>query len=1381
MFKVNEYKLVVVNNKLVKLPVIKGAKGGGSSHTPVEAKETGRSRQQMDIIEIISEGEIWGLKDDMKSIYFDKTPIQNDDNSFNFKNVIFNGASGTQDQGVMRGFDNVQNEIAVGVEVKYGKGITRRITNKNITSLRFTIGVKALSKTEDNGDINPTSVTFKLTVGDRTYTESINGKYTAGTYMRMVEIRNLPKPPFNIKVERLTADSTTTKLQNATIWSSYTEVIEEKFAYPNTAVMGISLDSEYFSSLPKRNYLVRGIMVKIPDIYDGFTRKYSSDFWNGDFKIGWTNNPAWIFYDLVTNERYGMGRTLRDFGVDKFQLFAIAKYCDEIVPDGYGGTEPRMTCNCWIIEQKQAHEILSSLASVFRAMPVWNGQQLTAVQDRVQDPVWLYNNANVVDGKFIRSRSARKSRHNVIQVEYADKDDFYQQAIEEVSDDVSIRRFGRNVKKVTAFGCTSRGQAYRTGRWILETEKLETETITFSVGREGLMHLPYDIIEVADNQYAGTDIGGRIISANNNTVILDRPLSVEEFEAKTSNWYLTYLTKTGRLRRLIIQEIDNENNKLVRLSDVIGEIPEYAVWGLETDYVQKGLYRCISIKENTEDGTYEITALQHVPEKEDIVVNGTHFDPKPQTRYSTIDDIQTHYDGKKLIVTGIVSKSTNTGTGELTYDIKITKNGSVISNKLGQKTAEYSTDDLENGDYVVEIIMKDGQGRIISRSNKSFTIDKPPAVTGITVNSGISSIFLEWDYINEITDTEIWASKTNDLDTAEIKTKINGRMYQFNCGSEETWYFWLRNVRGINIGSFGSPFGIKGVSKSDLKDLENLEQKIVDNVIDVALPARKLELTKVITTLPNKTEYQNAKIIYVEDEGENYTWNGTEYVGQVRTIEASAIEGILDPSQLPAIPKSKIDGKFTDAEIESINVNKLVGVIPENQLAPIPTTKLTGTINANQISANSIGANHIIGNSITGDKIRANSISGDKLTANSITSNLIASQAIQATHIKSGTITATQIASNTITGNLLRAGSITGDKLAVNSIDSGVIRSGAIRTDHLQSGSISVDKLAIGLGGNLLVNPILANNGYNWGRSENSSIGTSISYSFRNKDTGGDWHAKDTLPTENVLVMHLNTTSDGEQFGYADPLFTKVRLVPNRWYIFSCYANLYRVDGYLLVEKRNNDGTSAVSTIGINRQPLNPNGSAISAIGEMSRYFLKFQAPDTGWVSLRFRCDGTTTGGYPDCYIARPMLEECTEYATMPSVWQNAGVTSIHGGSIQTRTITAQQIQANSITGNEIAANSITGDKIVARSISTDKIRAGTLSAISANLGSITAGSIRIGTLNGANGTLFELQSNGGFRLISRDGSGGIELSSSSRALTVWDGPHEVVRVGKLS
>ncbi|EPC3576136.1 host specificity protein J, partial [Morganella morganii] len=294
--------------------------------------------------------------------------------------------------------------------------------------------------------------------------------------------------------------------------------------YPGSAVAGLTFESEQFGNkFPRRNYLIKGRIIQVPGNYNPDTRVYSG-IWDGTFKPAWSDNPAWVLWDLLTHPRYGMGQRLKIAEVDKFALYMIGQYCDQEVDDGFGGKEPRIRCNAYITDLRKAYDVISELCSSMRIMPVWNGQVLTFVQDRPSDSVWPYTNANVADGVFEYSFSPVKARHNVVEVRFIDPDNGWKTSVEQVSDDVSVAKNGRNVLRVDAFGCTSRGQAHRHGLWILMTEKLETQTVEFRIGAEGLRHTPGDIFEIADNDWVDMQIGGRILSADpeKKTLLLDR-------------------------------------------------------------------------------------------------------------------------------------------------------------------------------------------------------------------------------------------------------------------------------------------------------------------------------------------------------------------------------------------------------------------------------------------------------------------------------------------------------------------------------------------------------------------------------------------------------------------------------------------------------------------------------------------------------------------------------------------------------------------------------------------------------------------------------------------------------------------------------------------
>lgn len=1183
-------------------------KGGGGGHTPVEAKETSRSKQLVRIIDVVSEGEVEGLADGMKSVYFDNTPVQNKDGSYNFNNVQLEGRVGGQVQDVIAGFNTSEKEVSVGTQVRKNLPITRTVTDSKVSRLRLTIGVQSLFSQNENGDTGGATVELVISIGSQSYPVSISGKYSS-QYLQQHTFDNLPQVPFTVKVERVTEDSKSQRLQNNTVWSSYTEIIDTEFTYPNTALIGVKFDSEYFSNIPTRTYDLLGVKVKVPSNYNTRTRQYTG-MWDGTFKIDWTDNPAWILYDVITSKRYGLGNRLGDFGADKWTLYQVSQYCDQLVPDGFGGQEPRFTCNAWLTEQRSAYDVINDICSIFRAMPVWNGQQLTVVMDRHYDPVWTYTNANVEKGEFNYTFSSKKSRHNAIQVEYSDKDNGYEKAIEYVSDDEEIRKHGLNVKKITAFGCTSRGQAHRTGLWLLQTEKLETKTVSFTVGAEGLMHVPGDIIKVADTYYAGTNVGGRVLSVNGKKVTLDREISVN------GNSYLSYINAQAKHQDI---KIVSAKGAEVTLDQEPAGLEAYGVWSLSTQQVTSQLFKALSVKEETK-GKYTITALQHEPQKEAIVDNGAKFEPKAT---SILTAPQVSNIGVTVNPDGSISFAGDItgGNGVIKYDFRIYKDGALYDIRLGQTSPNLNLDSLENGEYTVVILVKNERGQVLSERTQTFVIDKPPAPTGVRVTGGLGNITIEWDWINDATATEIFVSETDDIKTATRLTKVTARMYTHEVGAKKVRYYWLRHTRGVNVGPFSQQSGLRGESSVDIDaELEilnkKLSQNIVDEVIDTALPARNLDLIKTVNGL-NAGEYQGHKQVYNTADGKLYTWNGSKYLEN--GIDASGIR--------------------------------------------IKTTQLVGTLQADQIGANTIGA--------------------------------------------------------------------------------GALQAGAVRAEHMAAGQITADKMAIGLGGNLLYNPIFDNDAYGWGENKgNGSLAGQTTSLIRRTST------KFNGLVTNGAVLIGEVTANSSVSSWWQIASQIVRVVPNQRYCLSAFIDAWKCTGELMVQELSSNDKTWIRDFAFSGRKgwglsgYTQNGRLQENTGSIdpsTRTHVFFTAPTSGYVSIVCIMRDIQTASV--LKIANPMLEECTEYTTQPSPWQNAGVTAIYGGSIVTNSITTQQMAANSITANEIAtgavaakhiaAGSIGADHIATRSLTSDKLNVSSLSAISSDIGRITAGTITGTTIKG--------------------------------------------------
>ncbi|WP_425932392.1 TipJ family phage tail tip protein [Pasteurella multocida] len=897
-----------------------GGRKGGGGHTPYEAPESGQSKQFVSIVEIVSEGQIKGLVDGVKSVYLNNTPLQASDDSYNFKNVEAQGRIGTQDQEVMEGFNTSEKEIAVSTQVKKLTPITRTITDRKVSRLRLTLGVQSLFHQNDKGDVYGSKVDFTVTIGERSHLVSISGKYSS-QYLKQVEFGDLPPVPFQVKVERVNADSKSQRLQNNTIWASYTEIIETQFAYPNTAILGIRFDSEYFSSIPNRTYEIYGIEMKVPSNYDPFERTYTG-FWDGTFKIAWTNNPAWILYDLMTNKRYGLGWRLGEFNVDKWALYQAAQYCDQMVPDGFGGQEPRFTCNAWLTDQRKAYDVINDICSIFRAMPVWNGREFTVVMDRPADPVWTYTNANVISGEFSYQCSAQKARHNEIHIEYIDADDSYERKIEVVSDDDLIRRHGLNVKKVTAFACTSRGQAFRTGKWTLETERLETKTVTFAVGAEGLMHIPGDIIRVADCDYADTNIGGRVLDINGNKVTLDREIEIN------GNSHLTYID--GEAKHKDIRIVSKNGKEVMLESEPVG-LAELGVWSLTTQEINVQLFRALTINEE-EQGQYTIVALQHEPQKEAIVDNGAVFEPR-ETTLSTAGldkvshvNVQANGDGVALSFDYVVKHS-----AMVKYQIKLYKAGTFYKIFDDLTSPNYKFTGLPDGEYTAEIRAKNEQGQLSEAVTKSFNISF--AVSELTTVSKVFGILLQWKnpvFANPNSAIEIWTSTDNQFENARklVSLSYPTSEYLFSgLGVNEKHYFWVRMIDTANGNAGEFTKSVVGTSeKSGKKLVEYIQGQVTKSTLAKDLAQ---EITQIQATASEATDSAKMALSRIDSEAttraEQIKQEGESIKASVRKEyekNASAISNLEKTTQDHALQISTVHSKFNQLEIGGRNLLK---------------------------------------------------------------------------------------------------------------------------------------------------------------------------------------------------------------------------------------------------------------------------------------------------------------------------------------------------------------------------------------------------------------------------------------------------------------------------
>lgn len=778
-------------------------KGGGGGSTPRLIDDNLKNKQFLNVIDLVSEGPIEGPVGGMSGFLLNGTPVVDEEGNPNIHGVEVQWRAGTPTQEPLEDFPFVEKEIPVNVEVKKSTPILRTISDQETDRVRFTLGVSALVSQDDKGNQYDATVEMLIEVNDGSgwmHAEKVTigpGKIS-GQYLESHIIDAPKKKPFQIRVSRLTDDSKSDLLKNGTVWASYTEITDAKFSYPNSAVVGMKIDKSQYGDTPNRTYHIKGMIIQVPDNYDPESRTYTG-IWTGLFKPAWTNNPAWVFYDLVTNERYGIGEMIGSFGVDKFALYAIARYCDELVDDGFGNKEPRFTFNAYITSQRKAKEVLDDLASVFRGMPLWDGQQLTCFQDRPSDPVWTYTNSNVIDGKFKYTSTAKSARHNAIEVSWINPSNGWSEEREFIQDDDLIQRFGGvNVKKVTAFGCTSRGQAHRVGKWILQTEKLEKDSVTFSTGREGINCISGDIIEVADDSFAGVKVGGRVLSVNGSAITIDAPIDWKYDDKGT----LSFLGTSGRFEKIEIQSIDGD---IVTLREVPRGLKQYGVFSITKSMLITRLFRVITISENN-DGNYLYNCIQHESQKESIVDSGVDFTGSPPTqnvvRIPNIERLSIAYFNDSPQVQARAMWVTTTINRNISFNVTLYKNSKVVS--TGNTTdLEYYFNGLDAGDYLVGVRGRDTNGMLGNESKVQMVIGTPSAPSSIIVESG----FFEIKLIPHIavphtlnTEFEFWFSGERRIDNVnEIESKADflGRAKFWTKGQLKAgrdYWFYVRSV-----------------------------------------------------------------------------------------------------------------------------------------------------------------------------------------------------------------------------------------------------------------------------------------------------------------------------------------------------------------------------------------------------------------------------------------------------------------------------------------------------------------------------------------------------------------------------------------------------------
>ena len=842
--------------------VITGRKGGESTPRPsVEAPDSLQSTAFARILDLVSEGEILGLADDMRSVFLDETPLANADGGLNFAGVTLDKRYGSQDQLHIPGFPAVESENSVGVELRYGQPWTRAVTNLQLSAVRVRLSVPRLAQTNtSNGDTNGYTVQYKIEVATdggpfiQVLASAFSGKTTT-KYERSHRV-DLPAAVsgWQVRITRLTPNSTSGSITDTTNIDAITDIIDAKLRYPGSAIIGLQFDASQFQSIPTRSFDLFGRIIRVPSNYDPESRTYNG-VWDGSFKSAWTDNPAWIFYDLLLHFRYGLGHLLNAGQVDKWELYRIGQYCDQPVPDGKGGTEPRFTCNLYLSVRADALKVLQDLATTFRGMAYWAAGSVMAVADIPEDPVYTYSNANVIDGKFGYFGSAKKSRYTVCLVSWNDPTDFYRQKVQYVDDQPGIARYGIQQTEMTATGCTSQAQAQRIGKWALLTNRLETESVGFSVGLDGTLARPGQIIRIADNDRAGRRIGGRLRSSTLNTLVLDA--DVTAYLGDT----ITLIMPTGKAISRVIKSAgypltwdstgitwDNGSITLdttgfpadvqqVVLTESLDDLPPtHSMWAIDSKTLATQLFRVMSVAEDFSDTEikYTISAVRHNPSKYDAIDNGTKIErppvtvipPSVQKPPATVTVSNDHFVDQGSAVS-VMTIDWDRPESAIAFEVYWRKNDGdwIFAGRTGTNSIDVSG--IYAGRYVAKVraINSLDIGSVFATSMETVLAGKttpPPVVSFLTAESIVFGIKLKWGIPQDLSTadlqrTEIWYSQTNVIGTAvKFGDYANPQtdLTIMGLAAGVRFFFWARLVDRIgNEGAFYGP--VNGQSSAD--------------------------------------------------------------------------------------------------------------------------------------------------------------------------------------------------------------------------------------------------------------------------------------------------------------------------------------------------------------------------------------------------------------------------------------------------------------------------------------------------------------------------------------------------------------------------------------
>ncbi|WJM93389.1 phage tail protein [Pseudomonas brenneri] len=811
---------------------IHGAKGGEEKpKTPTEAPDSLRSVAIAKMLIAIGEGEFEGTPT-ARDIYLDNTPLQDPQGNMNFPNVKWEWRTGAVDQTYIQGIPSIENETTISTELRSGTPWVRAITNTQLSAVRVRFAWPALQSVDASGNINGYRIEYKVELAtdggayQQVLSESVDGK-TTSLYERTRRI-DLPRATTGwlMRITRVTINQNNNKISDTMQIAGFTEVIDAKIRYPNTALLYIEFSAEQFRSIPAVTVETKLKKMQVPSNYDPVARSYTG-IWDGTFKQAWTDNAVWMTYDITTADRFGLGRRIKPWMVDKWELYRISQYCDQLVPDGKGGQEPRFICNLNLQSKADAWSLLRDISAIYRGMTYWAQGQVFTLADmpRATDFDFAYTRANVIDGKFTYSSASERTRYTRALISYDNPLNNYDTDVTAVTDQKLQRRYGDNPLEISAIGCTRESEAQRRGKWALLTNSKD-RAVTFKVGLDGRIPLPGYVIPIADELLAGRPVGGRISAVNGKVITLDR-----DTQAKPGDRLILNLPD-GKCEGRTVQLVSGRQVTVTVAYSVAPE-PEL-VWALDADDLAIPLYRVVSVA-RPEPGVFEISAVQYDPSKFAHIDTGARLEERPISVVPITVvpapasvTLTSSYAVNQGIAISTMNISWPAVTGAVAYDvewrkdsgnwIKVQRTGSTSVDVTGTYAGSYVARVRSVSAFEISSIWKSS-----NLTNLEGKVGLPPAVAFLTTTSELFGISIKWGFPADAEDTqrtELWYGPANDLGAATKLADLaypqaDYRMQQLKAGA--TLFFWARLVdRSGNIGPFYPVVnGVIGQASSD--------------------------------------------------------------------------------------------------------------------------------------------------------------------------------------------------------------------------------------------------------------------------------------------------------------------------------------------------------------------------------------------------------------------------------------------------------------------------------------------------------------------------------------------------------------------------------------